>query len=75
MELSLIFLSGLLGSAHCIGMCGGFALSIGVGSKSWKNNLARQTVYTLGRAFTYAFLGALVGFFWIPTGGEVPRLG
>ena len=28
-ELLLIFVGGLLGSAHCVGMCGGFALSIG----------------------------------------------
>ena len=25
-ELPLVFLGGLLGSAHCVGMCGGFAL-------------------------------------------------
>lgn len=74
MELSLIFLSGLLGSAHCIGMCGGFALSIGVGSKSWKNNLARQTSYTLGRAFTYTFLGALVAFFGYQLAEKFPSL-
>ena len=30
-ELPLVFLGGLLGSAHCIGMCGGFAISIGLG--------------------------------------------
>ncbi len=28
-ELPLVFLGGLLGSAHCVGMCGGFAVSIG----------------------------------------------
>ena len=30
MEYALILLGGLLGSSHCVGMCGGFALSIGV---------------------------------------------
>ena len=30
-ELPLVFLGGLLGSAHCVGMCGGFAVSIGLG--------------------------------------------
>ena len=34
-ELFLIFTGGLLGSAHCVGMCGGFALSIGASSTSW----------------------------------------
>ena len=28
-EFSLIFVSGVLGSAHCIGMCGGIAASSG----------------------------------------------
>ena len=32
-ELPLVFLGGLLGSAHCVGMCGGFAVSIGIGSR------------------------------------------
>ena len=25
LQLPLVFLGGLLGSAHCVGMCGGFA--------------------------------------------------
>lgn len=61
-ELGLIFLGGLLGSAHCVGMCGGFALSIGMGSRGLAGNLARQLVYSLGRISTYAFLGLAAGF-------------
>lgn len=62
MELPLVFLSGLLGSSHCIGMCGGFALSIGIGARNWQQNLARQGLYTAGRMFTYSFAGALAAF-------------
>jgi len=62
MELPLVFLGGLLGSSHCIGMCGGFALSIGLGSQRWQQNLLRQFLYTLGRMFTYGFTGAVVAF-------------
>lgn len=58
----LIALGGLLGSAHCVGMCGGFAVSIGLGTQGFGAGLRRQTVYSLGRVFTYAFLGALAGF-------------
>ena len=29
-ELPLVFLGGLLGSSHCIGMCGPLALALGV---------------------------------------------
>jgi sulfite exporter TauE/SafE len=61
-ELPLVFLGGLLGSAHCIGMCGPFALTIGSGAMNLRVNLTRQFVYTLGRIFTYSTLGALAGF-------------
>ncbi len=61
-QLAFVFASGALGSAHCIGMCGPFAVAIGAGSKHWRSNLARQLIYTLGRVFTYAFLGAVAGF-------------
>ncbi len=66
-ELPLVFLGGLLGSAHCVGMCGGFALSIGVGAKSFRANLQRQLVYTLGRVLTYSFFGVAAGYagFWL----------
>lgn len=61
-ELPLIFLGSLLGSSHCIGMCGGFALSIGMGARNSRNNLSRQSAYTLGRVCTYAFGGAVAGY-------------
>lgn len=61
-EWPLIFLGGLLGSAHCIGMCGGFAFAIGAGTRHGWHNLARQLVYSLGRVTTYAAGGAAAGF-------------
>ncbi len=61
-ELPLVLVGGLLGSAHCLGMCGAFALLIGAPARSWPNNLARQLVYSAGRIFTYAALGAAVGY-------------
>ena len=60
-ELPLVFLGGLLGSAHCVGMCGGFAVSIGLGSQGLGSNLCRQFVYTAGRIFTYSFFGVAAG--------------
>lgn len=60
MQSALIFLvGGFLGSAHCLGMCGGFAAAIGAAEIPLRHTLARQLVYTLGRIFTYAFLGAV----------------
>lgn len=62
LEWPLIFLGGLLGSSHCVGMCGAFALTIGMGTNSPIANARRQFAYSLGRLFTYAFAGAVVGF-------------
>jgi sulfite exporter TauE/SafE len=70
-ELPMIFLGGLLGSAHCVGMCGGFALGIGLGAPSVAVNVGRQVVYTAGRVFTYAFLGAAAGYAGSRVAGSV----
>ncbi len=71
-ELPFVFVSGLLGSAHCLGMCGPFAVAIGARAATWKANLARQAVYTLGRVFTYSFLGACAGFGGASVAGNSP---
>ncbi len=65
MELVMILVGGLLGSAHCVGMCGGFALTIGLGGNGWNSVMQRQLIYSAGRIFTYAFLGIVVGFLGI----------
>lgn len=59
--LPLVVFAGLLGSAHCIGMCGPFALMIGGSAGDWRTSLRRQVIYTAGRIFTYATLGAVAG--------------
>lgn len=53
---------GLFGSFHCIGMCGPIALSLPIYGKSLPEKLLLIVLYNLGRAFTYAALGALFGF-------------
>jgi sulfite exporter TauE/SafE len=62
MSAWLIFLGGLLGSAHCAGMCCGFVLALGSAGRSWQANLGRQIVYALGRVFTYAVLGCAASY-------------
>lgn len=57
-EWPLLIVAGLLGSAHCLGMCGPFALAIGTAAPAWRANLWRQGCYSAGRIFTYAVLGA-----------------
>lgn len=58
----LIFVGGLLGSSHCVGMCGGFVLTLGAGQKGWHKNLARQMIYATGRIGMYILAGAVVAY-------------
>lgn len=61
-ELPLVFLAGILGTAHCLGMCGPLALRLSASSTGWTQAFARQGLYSLGRIFSYTFLGLLAGF-------------
>ncbi len=63
-DLYAALLMGLVGSGHCIGMCGGLANSITFASKS--NASPRRKLFTVlgyhtGRLFSYAVAGALLG--------------
>ena len=67
-----LFLVGLLGGTHCIGMCGGIvgALSLG-GPARWSLHLA----YNAGRILSYTAAGALAGALGaagIGLGGDAP---
>lgn len=62
MEPFLIFMGGLLGSTHCVGMCGGFVIALGTSSAAFSQGLKRQLVYRAGRIATYSFLGAIAGY-------------
>lgn len=52
---------GLVGSLHCIGMCGPIAVALPIGRKSWSDRFIGTTLYNLGRAITYGLIGALFG--------------
>ena len=49
------FVIGLLGSFHCVGMCGPIALALP------SKDPAHILSYNFGRSLTYAGLGALMG--------------
>ena len=54
------FTIGLLGSLHCIGMCGPIALALPGGSGKTRYILGRL-LYNLGRLVTYAGIGGIFG--------------
>lgn len=62
LQYLLVFLAGLAGSVHCIGMCGGFACALGSDPRGSAASLRRHLIYNFGRATTYCFIGAIVGF-------------
>lgn len=56
-----LWVTGFLGSLHCVGMCGGFVLALDrPGHVPWRR-LAYQALFHLGKTTTYVVLGALVG--------------
>ncbi|MEM9353403.1 MAG: sulfite exporter TauE/SafE family protein [Planctomycetota bacterium] len=61
-EIPLIFVGGLLGSAHCIGMCGPLAVALSASAPSGAGLFGRQLFFSFGRVFTYACCGAAAGF-------------
>lgn len=61
-ELPLVFVSGVLGSAHCIGMCGAISAMMNLGTTGVRGALERQMLWSVGRTFTYAFLGMVAGY-------------
>ena len=60
--ISIAFAMGLVGSLHCIGMCGPIAMTFPIGNRSLIGRLSGGVVYNLGRIFTYTALGLLIGF-------------
>lgn len=63
--LSAALLTGLLGSAHCLGMCAGISglFSVNAGISTLRTQLPYALVYNTGRVVSYAVLGAIVGLF------------
>jgi hypothetical protein len=60
-EILTAFFVGLLGSFHCIGMCGPIAIALPVPISNNLSFVAGRLLYNLGRVVTYSFLGAVFG--------------
>lgn len=73
-ELPLIFVAGFLGSSHCIGMCGPFAILVGSHQATWQRAVHRQLIYSAGRLFTYVMLGVVAGHFGMQLADRAPTL-
>lgn len=59
--ISMAFVMGLIGSFHCLGMCGPIAMALPMGHRNNSGRLLGGVIYNLGRVFTYSFLGLILG--------------
>jgi sulfite exporter TauE/SafE len=61
-KLLSAFLVGLMSSAHCLGMCGGISMALGMNVSGNKfQTLSRLFIHNTGRILCYALLGLLAG--------------
>ncbi len=60
--ISAVFVASLLGSLHCVGMCGAFlAFAVSGDHEPPGARAMRQAAYHLGRLLTYVLLGVAAG--------------
>ncbi len=52
---------GLLGSLHCMGMCGPIALAVPVGNASKYSRYLKFLIYNFGRVLSYSAFGLIFG--------------
>lgn len=57
------FMLGLIGSAHCAGMCGPIAVALPGAQKKGISLVTGRLLYNSGRIVTYMGMGAVLGFF------------
>lgn len=57
------FITGLISSMHCVGMCGPIAFALPKTGNGLQGIAIGRLLYNLGRITTYAFLGVVFGLF------------
>lgn len=75
-QLTAAFVTGLLGSAHCVGMCGGISglFAVNAAAKSLKTQAPKALAYNLGRIVSYAVLGVIVAVLGKTMVDSIPKL-
>ena len=59
---TMALMTGLLGSGHCLGMCGGLISALSLSPARGRHPLLFQILYHVGRVLTYSLIGATVGW-------------
>lgn len=55
------FILGLIGSLHCVGMCGPIAINLPLRGETFVEKLISGLLYNLGRTLMYGIMGAIFG--------------
>ncbi|MCK4837400.1 MAG: sulfite exporter TauE/SafE family protein [Desulfobulbaceae bacterium] len=58
----MAFITGFLGSGHCLGMCGGIVTALSLSGSGQKGGPLFHLLYNSGRLLTYGLIGLLVGW-------------
>lgn len=66
--LEIGFFMGLLGSVHCIGMCGPLVMALPISQMNPIQKVLATILYHIGKITTYGLLGVVVGVF----GKQIP---
>ncbi len=59
---SMALMTGLLGTGHCLGMCGGLVAALGLAAEGKPRGFLFHLAYNLGRITTYTLIGLTVGW-------------
>lgn len=62
MEILSAFIIGLVGSLHCVGMCGPIAIAFPVTQQNKFLFFLGRVIYNVGRIVSYSAMGAFFGF-------------
>src|SRR6185369_4814576 len=55
------FAMGVIGSFHCVGMCGPLAMSLPISANNLWSKISGSFVYNVGRITTYGLFGLIFG--------------
>lgn len=74
--LGAALITGLLGSAHCFGMCAGISglFAVNASTASLRRDIPMAITYNVGRIVSYAILGALVAIVGQTLVDSIPKL-
>jgi len=74
--LAAALITGILGSAHCFGMCGGISglFAVNASVTTLRAQVPKAIMYNLGRILSYAILGGLVALLGKTTVALIPTI-